>query len=691
MVLPLSADPVRVGLLHSLTGTMALSEAPLVDAALMAIAEINQGGGVLGRPVEPVVRDGASHPDRFVAMAEQLIDGDRVATVFGCWTSLSRKAVLPVFESRRVLLWYPVQYEGLEQSPWVFYTGSCPNQQVEPALDWLMDQGKRRIYLVGSDYVFPRVAHKLIRGRLKGSQGEVVGEDYIPLGGDQFGATIEAIQRIQPSAIFNTLNGDSNLAFYQAYHRAGITPDQIPIMAVSVSEPELQRLGAAAVGHYASWSYFQSLDTPANRQFVDRFKQRYGPDRVTSDPIEAAYCQVHLWQQAVEAAQSLESDRVRQAAYGLEWNAPGGSLCCAPNHHLHKHCYIGQAQVNGQFAIVNEAPESFAPLPWLGVETQAFASAGVVIDMLGEVSRGVQYSWELEQQSRQLEQALAQLRQEVAQRQQAEAALQAANAEITSLNQALQADNLRMGAELTVARQLQEMILPKAEELLAIDDLDIAGLMAAAEEVGGDYYDVLQASDRSVTIGIGDVTGHGLESGVMMIMAQTAVRTLQVLREDDPVKAFQAINAVLYHNRLRMGSYRNLSLALLIYRQGRLLISGQHEEVIVLRASGEVERIDTIDLGYPVGLIENISTLVAQTQIDLAIGDGIMLYTDGITEAENSQRQLYGLNRLIQHAQSHWGKSASAIRSVIIADVRSHIGNHTVYDDITLVIVKRTV
>lgn len=685
------SQPIRIGLLHSLTGTMALSEMPLVDAALMAIAEINRAGGVLGRPLEPVIRDGGSNPEQFAAMAQALIEVDQVVTVFGGWTSLSRKAILPVFEAHRVLLWYPVQYEGLEQSPWVFYSGSCPNQQAEPALEWLLAQGKRRIYLLGADYVFPRVTNKILKGQLHHHQGELAGEAYIALGTTGFEAVIQDLLRLQPDAVFSTLNGDSNLAFYRQFQAAGLTPDHMAIMAMSVAEAELQRIGPAAVGHYACRSYFQSLDTPANQRFVANFKQRYGAERVTSAPIQTAYTQVYLWRQAVEQAQTVVSEAVRAAAYGQRWRSPSGEVGYEPNHHLQKDCHIGQAQADGQFRIVYSSPERIQPLPWLGVEAESFEAADVVVEMLGEVSRCVQYSWELEQQSRRLEQTLAQLRQEVSQRQQAEAALTAANAKITSLNQALKADNSRMSAELSVARQLQQMILPTPGELAAIAHLDIAGFMAAAEEVGGDYYDILQDSSSRVTIGIGDVTGHGLESGVLMIMAQTAVRMLRALNVTDPVVSFNALNQVVYQNRLRMGSSRNLSLALIDYQDGKLSISGQHEEVIVIRANGTAERIDTFDLGHSVGLVEDISAFIAQHHLDLGVGDTLVLYTDGITEAENCDRKFYGLDRLSGVAQQYSAQSAAAIRAAIIADLYAHIGDHTIYDDITLVVLKRKI
>ncbi|HEY9910146.1 MAG TPA: PP2C family protein-serine/threonine phosphatase, partial [Thermosynechococcaceae cyanobacterium] len=266
--------------------------------------------------------------------------------------------------------------------------------------------------------------------------------------------------------------------------------------------------------------------------------------------------------------------------------------------------------------------------------------------------------------------------------------LKEANQEIKLLNDRLQEDNLRMSAELNVARQLQQMILPKAAELAQIPDLDIAGFMEPAAEVGGDYYDVIQQNGH-VTIGIGDVTGHGLESGVMMIMAQTAVRALVAADRQSPVKFLQSLNEAIYQNAQRMSPGKNLSLTLLDYADGQIQITGQHEEVLMVRSNGTVERIDTIDLGFPIGMIDNIDAFVAQTQIALHPGDAVVLYTDGITEAENVHRQLYGLDRLIKVIGQHRSGSASDIRRAVIEDVRSHIGTHIVYDDITLVVLKK--
>jgi urea ABC transporter urea binding protein len=396
--------------MHSTSGTMALSEKPLLDAALMAGAQINQAGGVLGQLIEPVVVDGKSNPAEFERQARRLLEVERVATVFGCWTSVSRKAVKPIFEECNGLLWYPLQYEGLESSPNIFYTGCCPNQQVEPAVTWLVENKGKIFYLLGSDYVFPRTANKLIAAQLKKLGGQVVGEEYVELGATNFTDIIAGIRHLRPDVVFNTLNGDSNEYFYRQYREAGISADEIPILAVSVAEAELQAIGDAAVGHYGSWSYFQSIDTPENHRFVENFRSRYGADRVTSDPIEAAYSQVYLWKQAVEAAESFETDRVRVAAYGQSFAAPGGLIKIEPNHHVWKQCRIGQILPHGQFEIVYSSDRAIKPLPWMGVEELNFDKSELVISLLGQVSQGIQQNWLSEQKSRQLQQVEAALR-----------------------------------------------------------------------------------------------------------------------------------------------------------------------------------------------------------------------------------------------------------------------------------------
>lgn len=661
---------VAVGVLHSLTGPMGLSELPLRDAALMAIAEINQAGGVLGEQIQPIVADGASLATTFANQAQKLLEEESVVTIFGCWTSASRKAILPVLEEFNALLWYPVQYEGLEQSSHVFYTGSCLNQQVEPAVKWLIDQQKTQFYLLGSDYIFPWAANKLIKAQLKQLGGIIVGESYVALDAQDFTDTITQIQRIQPDVVFNTLNGTSNLSFYQQYKDAGISSDDIPIMAVSIAEVEVQITGEAAVGHYASWSYFQSLDLPENHRFVQNFQHRYGEHQVTSDPISAAYFQVFLWKQAVEKARSFESDRVRKAAYGQTLTSPGGSIKLESNHHIWKPCRIGQVLSGGQFKVVFETPSAIKPLPWLGVEEVDFANADVVIQLLAEVSQWIQ-------KAQQLEIAMAQLRTEMEERQRAEAALRESQIQLS-----------QMQAELAVTRRLQKMLLPKDHELHQIQNLDIAGFMEPAEEVGGDYYDVLQYNGR-VKIGIGDVTGHGLESGMVMLMVQTAVRTLLAIDERDPKRFLNVLNRIVYDNVQRMQSHKNMTLMLLDYHEGLLSLSGQHEEMIVVRVNGDIEQFDTLDLGFPIGLEPDIATFIHQAHVQLKKDDVVILYSDGVTEAENFLRKHYGLERLCRVAQQHREQPAAKIREAIIADLQNYIGDHKVYDDITLLVLKQ--
>ena len=262
-------------------------------------------------------------------------------------------------------------------------------------------------------------------------------------------------------------------------------------------------------------------------------------------------------------------------------------------------------------------------------------------------------------------------------------------AEITRLNEKLQAENLRMSAELEVTRRLQEIILPRDRELNQIKDLEIAGFMEPAAEVGGDYYDVLQQDDGRVKIGIGDVTGHGLESGILMLMTQTAVRTLWESNETDPIKFLAALNRTIYKNVERMNSDKNMTLVLLDYQDGVLTLSGQHEEIIVVRSGGIVELIDTIDLGFPIGLESDIGDFLAKTEVRLNPGDGVILYTDGITEAENKQKKQYGLERLTKVVSLNWQLAAAEMRQAVITDLRQHIGEQKVDDDITLLVLKQ--
>jgi urea transport system substrate-binding protein len=369
---------LRVGVLHSSTGTMALSEKPLIDAVRLAIDEVNQAGGVLGARVEPVVADGRSDPAAFAREAERLIVDEAVCTIFGCWTSASRKAVRPVVERHDHLLLYPVQYEGAEQSPNIFYLGAAPNQQIVPTVRWAAEHLGKRFFLVGSDYVFPRVASAIIRDQVAALGGQIVGERYLPLGAGDAGPVAAEVARARPSAVLNLINGDTNITFFRALRAAGITPRDVPVLSFSIAEPELQTLPLADLaGDYAAWNYFQSIDTPANRRFVERFQARYGNDRVTSDPIEAAYVAVHLWAQAVQAAHSTSPAAIRLALCRQSLAAPGGVIAIdADTQHAWKTVRIGRIQPNGQFAIVWDSSRPVRPVPfplsrprsdWLGL------------------------------------------------------------------------------------------------------------------------------------------------------------------------------------------------------------------------------------------------------------------------------------------------------------------------------------
>lgn len=360
-------DTIKVGVLHSLSGTMAISEVSVRDSSIMAINEINAAGGVLGKQLEPIVEDGASEPTVFAEKAEKLIQQDEVAVVFGGWTSASRKAMLPVFEEHNSLLFYPVQYEGLEASPNIFYTGATTNQQIVPAVSWLLENRGTSFYLLGSDYVFPRTANQIIKLQLEAEGGTLVGEEYTPLGHTDYSTVISKIQQAKPDVIFNTLNGDSNVAFFKQLKDAGITSDDITVLSVSVAEEEIRGIGADVLeGHLAAWNYYQTTDTPENEAFVANYKAAYGEDRVTADPIEAGYISVYLWAKAVEKAGTTDVDAVKEAAAGLQFQAPEGLVTVdGDNQHIYKPVRIGEVQADGQFLELWSTPEPVKPDPFL--------------------------------------------------------------------------------------------------------------------------------------------------------------------------------------------------------------------------------------------------------------------------------------------------------------------------------------
>jgi urea transport system substrate-binding protein len=337
------------------------------DAELMAIDEINAKGGVLGKKLEAKVEDGASDWPTFAEKAQKLISVDQVATTFGGWTSASRKAMLPVFEKNKALLWYPVQYEGLETSPYIFYAGATTNQQIIPGMDYLKSQGKKNIFLVGSDYVFPRTANKEIKAYAAANGMNIVGEEYTPLGATEYSTVLNKIKAAKPDAVFNTLNGDSNVAFFKQYKDAGFKAADLPVMSVSVAEEEVRGIGADNIaGQLVAWNYYQTTDVPENKAFVDAYKKKYGANRVTDDPIEAGYSEVYLWAAAVEKAGTTEVEAVKKAADGITFKAPEGLMTIdGATQHMYKTARIGQIQPDGQIKEISNSGSPIKPDPYL--------------------------------------------------------------------------------------------------------------------------------------------------------------------------------------------------------------------------------------------------------------------------------------------------------------------------------------
>lgn len=358
---------VKVGILHSLSGTMSISEVTVKNSELMAIDEINAAGGVLGKQIEPIIEDGASDWPTFAEKARKLISENKVATVFGGWTSASRKAMLPVFEELNGLLWYPVQYEGLESSPNIFYTGATTNQQIVPSVDYLLEQGKKKFFLLGSDYVFPRTANKIIKAQLAAKGGETVAEEYTPLGHTDYTTIIAKIKEARPDVVYNTLNGDSNVAFFKQLKDAGIAASDLTTLSVSIAEEEVKGIGPDFLaGHLVAWNYYQTTDTPENKTFVESFKAKYGADSVTSDPMEAGYTAVYLWKAAVEKAGSFDVDAVKAAADGIEFDAPEGKVKIdGETQHIYKTVRIGEIQSDGMIKELSNSGSAVKPDPYL--------------------------------------------------------------------------------------------------------------------------------------------------------------------------------------------------------------------------------------------------------------------------------------------------------------------------------------
>ena len=362
-----SAKPViKIGILHSLSGTMAISEKPLVDALQLAVEEANAGDGISGQQIVTVVADCRSDATYCAQQAERLITEEKVSALFGCWTSSCRKAVKPVVEKHRHLLFYPVQYEGMEQSPNIIYTGAAPNQQIIPGVRWALEKLGKRVYLVGSDYVFPRMANIIIKDLLSVSGGVLAGERYLPLGASAMDALVADIVKQRPDVVLNTFNGDSNFAFFQALNKAGISAEKIPVLSFSIAEVELAAMTAPiTAGHYAAWNYFQSIPSPRNQAFVSSFRKRFGPQAVLDDPMEASYVGLHLWLQAAREAGSAEPAAVQRKILRQTLNAPEGMVAIDPDtRHLWKTPRIGKVRSDGQFDIVWDAGRPLEPVPF---------------------------------------------------------------------------------------------------------------------------------------------------------------------------------------------------------------------------------------------------------------------------------------------------------------------------------------
>ena len=375
-------SPIKVGILHSLSGTMAISETALKNTAVMTLEAFNAKGGILGRQLEPVIVDPASNWPLFAEKARQLITQDKVSAVFGCWTSVSRKSVLPVFEELNNLLFYPVQYEGEELSQNVFYTGAAPNQQAIPAVEYLMGKqggSAKRWFLLGTDYVYPRTTNKILRAFLKskGVAEKDIEEVYTPFGHSDYQTIVANIKKFSAggkTAVISTVNGDSNVPFYKELGNAGLKATDVPVVAFSVGEEELRGVDTKPlVGHLAAWNYFMSVKAPENTAFVKMYKEWAMKNKVpnadtvvTNDPMEATYVGLNMWKQAVEKAKSVEVDKVRVAMAGQTFKAPCGMelMMDKTNHHLHKPVMIGEVQANGQFSVVFKTKGPIRAQPW---------------------------------------------------------------------------------------------------------------------------------------------------------------------------------------------------------------------------------------------------------------------------------------------------------------------------------------
>jgi urea transport system substrate-binding protein len=363
-------DTVKLGFLNSTSGVMAISEQTVRDSLMLAAGEINAAGGIMGKQIKFIEEDGQSEPTVFAEKVGKLLTSDKVAAVFGGWTSASRKAMLPVVEGNKGLLFYPVQYEGLEASKNIYYTGATTNQQIIPAMDFLKTKGVKTLFLAGSDYVFPRTANKIIKQYAKQLGISIVGEEYVPLDSDNWTTQVAKIAAAKPDFVFNTINGSSNVGFIKAYAEAGLGATKSPIISVSIAEEEAPSMGVNLTGQYAAWNYFESVKSPANEKFIRAVQSKYGANRPTSDPMEAAYTSLYLYKNMVEKAKSFCVDAVNASSDGVTFDAPEGTVkVIGENHHITKTGLIGQINSSNQFDVVWKSDAPIVPDPFLKTYT----------------------------------------------------------------------------------------------------------------------------------------------------------------------------------------------------------------------------------------------------------------------------------------------------------------------------------
>jgi urea transport system substrate-binding protein len=367
---------LKVGIMHSLSGALSISEKAVVDGEQLAIEEINKAGGVNGMKLVAIVEDGASDPATFAEKAKKLVQSDKVPVVFGCWTSSSRKAVRPVFKDSASLLFYPVQYEGLEMDKNIYYLGATTNQQIVPSVEYLLKEGKKKsFFLLGSDYVFPRTANGIIKAQVTAAGAKFVAEEYVPLSGgsNDFSTVIAKIKSSGADVVYNTLNGDSNVAFFKQLRDAGLTADKLTTCSVSIAEEEARAIGGDVMkGHLVAWNYYQTTKTPANEKFVAAYKAKFGANRVTADPIEAGYTGVYLWAAAANKAKSTDVAKVREALAGMSFEAPEGTVTVnAKNNHISKTFRMGQIRADGLIDEIYATAKPVEPDPYL--ETYSWA------------------------------------------------------------------------------------------------------------------------------------------------------------------------------------------------------------------------------------------------------------------------------------------------------------------------------